>query len=80
MDAVVDGAQEARRSSIEKRPIVMDPPPSAFERLPDEIIEQCVPAARPERAREREKERKKERERDCFVANFTRLFRIVESS
>lgn len=34
---------EGRRSSIEKRPIVMPdvpPAPSAFERLPDEIIQQ----------------------------------------
>jgi hypothetical protein len=38
-------ADPGRRSSIEKRPIMVmtdveDQPPSAFERLPDEIIHQ----------------------------------------
>jgi hypothetical protein len=51
--ASTDDFTEGRRSSIEKPPVVMpdddddDAAPSAFERLPDEIIQQyvarCVP-------------------------------------
>ncbi len=41
-----EGSDDGRRWSIEKRPVVMmmahDTPRSAFDRLPDEIIEQYV--------------------------------------
>jgi len=52
---VADAGDEGRRPSIEKKPFVItqdavdpeldidsDIAPSAFERLPDEIIQQCV--------------------------------------
>lgn len=53
---VADAGDEGRRPSIEKKPFIItedavdpgldidiDIVPSAFERLPDEIIQQCVP-------------------------------------
>ena len=43
MTAALDGHHDGRRPSLEKAPIVIaarDSTPSAFDRLPDEIIEQ----------------------------------------